>query len=50
MEKLLKYIRPHFWYISVTLAIKFAATYSELGIPSLMETMLDDKVPAGQMS
>ena len=50
MEKLMKYIWPQFFYILATLAIKFAGTYAELWIPSLMETMLDEKVPAGQLS
>ena len=49
MEKLTRYIRPHVVYIIVTLSIKFIATYAELWIPSLMETMLDKKVPAGEL-
>ena len=47
MKRLMKYVRPEFWYIVVTMIIKFIATYSELWIPSLMETMLDEKVPTG---
>lgn len=47
MKQLAKYIKPHLFYIILTLSIKFAATYAELWIPTLMETMLDDKVPAG---
>lgn len=46
MKRLMKYIRPQLWYIVVAVAIKFVATYAELWIPSLMETMLDEKVPA----
>ena len=49
MKQLAKYIKPHLLYIILTLAIKFAATYAELWIPTLMETMLDDKVPAGDV-
>ena len=49
MKQLAKYIRPHLLYILFTLAIKFSATYAELWIPTLMETMLDDKVPAGDV-
>ena len=47
MKQLAKYKKPHLLYIIFTLAIKFTATYAELWIPTLMETMLDDKVPAG---
>ena len=50
MKQLAKYIRPHLIYIICTLSIKFAATYAELWIPTLMETMLDDKVPAGDVT
>lgn len=49
MRGLMKYIRPHGVFILVTLCIKFIATYAELWIPSLMETMLDEKVPAGDV-
>ncbi len=49
MEKLKSYILPHSLYILLTLSIKFLGTYVELYIPSLMETMLDEKVPAGLM-
>ena len=49
MKQLAKYIRPHLLYILLTMGIKFAATYAELWIPTLMETMLDDKVPAGDV-
>ena len=40
MRRLGKYIKPHLWFIVLTLAIKFAATYVELWIPTLMEVML----------
>ncbi len=49
MKGLLKYIRPEAWIIVLTLLFKFFAAYSELWIPTLMETMLDEKVPLGQM-
>lgn len=49
MSRLMKYIRPHLWYIILTLFIKFVATYAELWIPSLMQTMMDDKVPTGDV-
>ena len=47
MKRLMKYIRPELTFIIITLLIKFVATYAELWIPSLMETMLDEKVPQG---
>jgi len=47
--KLMKYVKPHMWYIALTIAIKFVGTYAELWIPSIMETMLDDIVPTGNM-
>ena len=50
MKHLTRYIKPHLLYILITLCIKFAATYAELWIPTLMETMLDDKVRAGDMT
>ena len=42
-------MRPEVGYMIVTMIIKFIATYAELWIPSLMETMLDEKVPTGDM-
>lgn len=50
MKGLAKYIRPEVGFILLTLAIKFFAAYAELWIPSLMETMLDEKVPMGQLN
>ena len=49
MKRLMKYVRPELLFIAVTMLIKFVATYAELWIPSLMETMLDEKVPAGDV-
>ena len=50
MKGLAKYIRPHAWMIVLTLVIKFMGSYADLWIPTLMETMLDEKVPAGDPS
>ena len=47
MKGLLKYIKPEFWFIILTLCLKFSAAYAELWIPSLMETMLDEKAVQG---
>ena len=47
MVQLKKYIRPYWGFIILTLLIKFLGTATELMIPSLMEVMLDEKVPAG---
>ena len=49
MKGLWKYIRPQVPVILLTLVIKFFGTFVELWIPSLMETMLDEKVPLGQL-
>lgn len=46
MEKLGKYIKPHVLYMLVTMVVKFAATYVELWIPSLMEIMLRQETAA----
>ena len=50
MLKLERYIRPYWWYILLTLAIKFFATTMELMIPSLMETLLNEKNPVTGLS
>jgi len=50
MGRLSKYLRPYWWYIAITLTIKFIATYFELMIPDYMEIILDEKVPTGQAS
>ena len=47
MKRLMKYVKPEIWFIILTVVVKFAGTYAELWIPSLMETMLDDIVPTG---
>ena len=50
MSRLFRYIKPHVWYIAITLAIKFLGTTVELFIPRLMETILDDAIPASRIS
>ena len=47
MVRLKKYILPHALFILVTMLIKLMGALLELFIPSLMETMLDAKVPSG---
>ena len=47
MGKLKEYIRPYWGFMALTMLIKFLGTATELLIPGLMETMLDEKVPAG---
>ena len=49
MKKLWSYIKSYGWFILLTLGIKFAATVFELFIPSLMQTIIDDKVSGGQI-
>lgn len=49
MKRLLKYIRPEFGFMLVTMLIKFVGTFADLAIPSLMEVMLDEKVPQGDL-
>ena len=49
MKKLGKYIHPYWGYILLTMFIKFLGTYVELMIPDLMETMIDEKAPAGDL-
>jgi len=50
MKRLLSYIKPYGWYILLTVAIKFVATVFELFVPSLMETIIDEKVPGGELA
>ena len=47
MIRLKKYILPYFGFISFTMFVKLMGAVLELLIPSLMEVMLDKKVPAG---
>ena len=50
MKGLEKYIHPYWGFIGLTLFIKFLGAVVELFIPYLMEIMLDEKVPAGQLT
>lgn len=50
MGKLKKYIKPYILYMLLTMAIKFCGTTMELWIPTLMEVMVDEKVPAGDLT
>jgi len=50
LKKLERYIHPYWGYILLTVLIKLTAAVAELMIPSLMEIMLDEKVPAGDLS
>ena len=47
MRRLERYIRPYWFYICLTLLIKFSGAVAELLIPYLMEILLDKTVPAG---
>ena len=49
MKKLAQYIRPYRLYIGLTLLIKFSGAAAELLIPYLMEILLDETVPAGDV-
>ncbi len=46
MGRLKTYIRPYIGYMILTMVIKLLGAYTELMIPGLMETILDEKVPA----
>ena len=49
MKRLGKYIRPYVLYIGLTLLIKLIGAAAELLIPYLMEMILDDIVPQGNV-
>ena len=49
MKQLAKYIKPYWAFICLTMLIKLFGAVLELWIPSLMETMLDEKVPMGDV-
>jgi len=49
MKLIMKYIRPHVAGIVIGLIIKFAATLLELFLPYLLEKILDDVVPTGDL-
>ena len=50
MKNLAQYIRPYRFYIGLTLLIKSSGAAAELLIPYLMEILLDETVPAGEMA
>jgi len=50
MKRLFTYIKPYTGFILLTISIKFLATVFELFIPSLMETIIDEKVPGGELT
>ena len=50
MGQLQKYLRPYWGYIILAMIIKTAGALMELMIPNLMETILDEKVPAGDLA
>ncbi len=49
MKRLWGYIRPYTLFIIGTVLIKLLAAVMELLLPYLMEIMLDEKVPAGEL-
>ena len=49
MLKLERYLRPYWLYMAATMLIKFLGAALELLIPSLMETILDEKVPGADV-
>ncbi len=46
MKGLMKYIKPHVLYIALTLVIKMIASLTELLIPMLLKSIIDEAVPA----
>ena len=50
MGTLEKYIRPYWGFVILTTIIKLSGAVTELMIPYLMEIILDDKVPNGNIS
>lgn len=50
MSRLQKYLRPYWGYMLLTMGIKLLGAWLELMIPDLMETILDDKVPTGDVT
>ena len=49
MKRLWRYIRPYTWFILFAVFIKLVGAVLELFLPYLMEIMLDEKVPAGDL-
>ena len=50
MARLKKYLQPYWGYMILTVIIKLLGAVMELQIPDLMETILDEKVPAGELN
>ena len=50
MGRLHKYLRPYWGFMILTMVIKTAGALMELMIPNLMENILDEKVPAGDIA
>ena len=50
MGRLQKYLRPYWGFMIFTMIIKTAGALMELMIPNLMETIIDEKVPARDLS
>ena len=49
MAQLKRYLQPYWLYMIFTMLIKLLGAVLELQIPDLMESMLDEKVPAGDL-
>ncbi len=50
MSELKSYLKPWWGYIALTMCVKLFGAAAELLIPYLMEIMLDEKVPSGDLS
>ena len=50
MKRLGHYLRPYWAFMVLTMGIKLAGAWLELLIPDLMEAILDEKVPAGDVT
>ena len=50
MGQISRYLRPYWGYMILTMAIKLSGAAMELMIPWLMEIILDEKVPAGELA
>ena len=50
MRRIERYIHPYWGFIALTMFIKLSGAVLELLIPYLMEIMLDEKVPTGNLT
>ena len=50
MSGISRYLRPYGWFMMLTMLIKLLGAAMELMIPWLMEIILDEKVPAGELT